>query len=96
MRGLETVAIKDVIRYELELKNALMGWSKRPDSRDPQSPYQKAIRCLEQPLAKAASEAGAQCYKECMLSVLAELNARDALPCIVFNFNRHGAFQATC
>ena len=105
--NLGVVAIRDVIRYELELKNTLIGWSKRSDYRDPKSPYQKVIRCLEQPLAAANSGSGVKdyicddehdhqyhmCY---MLPVLAELNARDALPCIVFNHNRDSASRDIC
>ncbi|KAF8325454.1 uncharacterized protein EI90DRAFT_3128818 [Cantharellus anzutake] len=78
-----SIAIRDVIKYEAELKDVLILWSNRADYRAPTSPYQKVIKYLQQPLAQAATETQMQESMGAMLPELAEPDTRDSPPCII-------------
>jgi hypothetical protein len=89
------VAIKDVIEYEKELKVVLLDWMGTPGSSALDSPYQKVVRGLERPLREALTEADAAIsagstddFNGLFLPLLADLNAQNQLPAILFNFDR--------
>lgn len=89
------IAIRDVIRYEAELKKIMVEWRSRDDYDQPDSPFQKVVQALESPLRKAlegpeqAIEQGTDDdFYGMFLPLLADLNVQGNLPAIMFNFSR--------
>ncbi|KDE02846.1 hypothetical protein MVLG_06636 [Microbotryum lychnidis-dioicae p1A1 Lamole] len=92
-----SIAIRDVISYEKELKKVLVSWREAPDSNDPDSPFQKLIFAIESPLRAATDEAEQEIAEHeededflpsLFLPMLADLNAQGSLPAIIFSFSR--------
>ncbi|KAL8287587.1 hypothetical protein RQP46_003445 [Phenoliferia psychrophenolica] len=90
-----SVAIRDVIVYEKELKQVLVSWMNAPGAQDEGSPFKKVVTALETPLRLAlegpqqALEEGTQDdFLSVFLPLLADLNAQGSLPAILFNFDR--------
>lgn len=99
-----SIAIRDVIKYENALKEVLISWREAPNSMEPESPFQKVVKALEEPLRlatagpEAAIEEGTEDdFNAMFLPLLADLNAKNDLPAIIFNFSRDkvstGAFE---
>jgi hypothetical protein len=89
------IAIRDVIGYENALKKVIVSWREAPDSTDPQSPFQKVVKALEEPLREATAgpeaaiaEGSDDDFNAMFLPLLADLNAKNDLPAIIFNFSR--------
>ena len=81
-----SVAVKDVIKYEKELKDLLLAWMEAPGSREENSPYQKVVKDLERPLREALegteeaiAEGGEDGFHSLFLPLLADLNAQGSL-----------------
>lgn len=98
-----SVAVKDVIKYEKELKDLLLAWMEAPGSREENSPYQKVVKDLERPLRQALegpevaiAEGGEDGFYSLFLPLLADLNAQGSLPAIIFNFDRNAFVPLPC
>lgn len=90
-----SIAIRDVIGYEKELKKVLVEWREAPESVEESSPFQKVVKALELPLRQALEEpekeieeGTADDFNGLFLPLLADLNAQGNLPAIIFNFSR--------
>lgn len=90
-----SVAIKDVIKYEKDIKAVLLEWMQAPNAREPDSPYQKTVKALEGPLRaaleepeQAIAEGGGDAFHSLFVPLLADLNSQGSLPAILFNFDR--------
>lgn len=92
-----SVAIRDVIEYEKELKTLLVSWMETPGAADdPASPYRKVVAQLEGPLRLALAESeseiedgGDETFFKLFLPLLADLNSQGQLPAILFNYDRN-------
>lgn len=89
------IAIKDVIRYEKDLKKVLVEMMEAKNSKDVDSPFQKVIKSLVEPLEKALvepqqaiAEGGGHAFFSVYTPLLADLNSQGNLPAILFNFDR--------
>ncbi|KAG8906647.1 hypothetical protein FRC01_007935 [Tulasnella sp. 417] len=76
---------RDVLDYEAELKSLLASWSKEPEA------YDKVLR----PIGEALSQGHGECEtmsdearKSNLIHVVHDLQKRDNLPAILFNFDR--------
>ncbi|TPX36142.1 hypothetical protein SmJEL517_g01613 [Synchytrium microbalum] len=90
-----SVALKEVIVYEKDLKETLLSWLNDPKL---QAPYHRVIDILSDPLTDAltAGKASVQVDEDSdefyalFLPLLYDLNAQNSLPAIIFNFDRNG------
>ncbi|KAK4055914.1 hypothetical protein OIO90_003171 [Microbotryomycetes sp. JL221] len=89
------IAIRDTIRYEAELKKIIVDWRLREDYRKTDSPFQKVVQTLEAPLRKAVADVENKIEDgtpddlyALFLPLLADLQAKNDLPAIIFNFER--------
>lgn len=90
-----SIAIRDVIGYEKELKKVLVEWREAPESVEESSPFQKVVKALELPLRQALEEPEKEIeegtdddFNALFLPLLADLHAQGNLPAIIFNFSR--------
>ncbi|GAA6028667.1 hypothetical protein JCM8097_007338 [Rhodosporidiobolus ruineniae] len=90
-----TIAIKHVIEYEKELKKILLEWREEPDYANPESRFSKTVEFLEKPLREALNvseelieNATEDEFNSLFTPLLADLNAQNQLPAILFNFSR--------
>ncbi|GAA5927004.1 uncharacterized protein JCM15063_000429 [Sporobolomyces koalae] len=89
------IAIRDVIKYEAELKQILLTWRQEPNYSDPSSRFRRTVAVLEDPL-KASLKTSEQLienasedqFNSLFTPLLADLNAQNQLPAILFNFSR--------
>ncbi|GAA5967019.1 hypothetical protein JCM21900_002356 [Sporobolomyces salmonicolor] len=89
------IAIRDVIKYEQELKRILLEWRHEPNSSDPKSRFRRTVSVLENPLKAALGvsemlieNATEDQFNSLFTPLLADLNAQNQLPAILFNFSR--------
>ncbi|GAA5999548.1 uncharacterized protein JCM10292_004219 [Rhodotorula paludigena] len=90
-----TIAIKHVIEYEKQLKKILLEWRNEPDYANPQSRFSRTVQFLERPLRdalgiseKLIENASEDDFNSLFTPLLADLNAQNQLPAILFNFSR--------
>ncbi|GAA6057212.1 hypothetical protein JCM3770_003263, partial [Rhodotorula araucariae] len=90
-----TIAIKHVIEYEQLLKKILIDWRNEPDYADPKSRFSRTVEFLEKPLReslgiseKLIENASEDEFNSLFAPLLADLNAQNQLPAILFNFSR--------
>ncbi|GAA5961336.1 hypothetical protein JCM3765_004378 [Sporobolomyces pararoseus] len=89
------IAIRDVIKYEAELKRILLEWRNEPNYSDPSSRFRRTVAVLEDPLKASLStseqlieNADEDQFNSLFTPLLADLNAQNQLPAILFNFSR--------
>ncbi|GAA5832204.1 hypothetical protein JCM5353_008197 [Sporobolomyces roseus] len=89
------IAIRDVIKYETELKRILLEWRQEPNYSDPSSRFRRTVAVLEDPLKASLStseelieNADEDQFNSLFTPLLADLNAQNQLPAILFNFSR--------
>lgn len=89
------IAIRDVIKYETELKQILLEWRQEPNYSDPSSRFRRTVAVLEDPLKASLStseelieNADEDQFNSLFTPLLADLNAQNQLPAILFNFSR--------
>ncbi|GAA5898544.1 hypothetical protein JCM6882_007811 [Rhodosporidiobolus microsporus] len=90
-----TIAIKHVIQYEKELKKILLEWRDEPDYANPTSRFSRTVEYLEKPLRESLGvseelieNATEDEFNSLFAPLLADLNAQNQLPAILFNFSR--------
>lgn len=90
-----TIAIKHTIEYERQLKKILLEWRNEPDYAKPTSRFSKTVEYLEKPLREALNvdekmieNATEDEFNSLFTPLLADLNAQNQLPAILFNFSR--------
>ncbi|GAA5825082.1 hypothetical protein JCM11251_006092 [Rhodosporidiobolus azoricus] len=90
-----TIAIKHVIEYEKQLKKILLEWRNEPDYADPTSRFSRTVEYLEKPLRESLGiseelieNASEDEFNSLFAPLLADLNAQNQLPAILFNFSR--------
>lgn len=83
------IKIADVLQYERELKATLLRWMKEDEGVD--SPYRRVIQKLEGPLREALAgperaieEGSSDLFFSLFTPMLADLNAANQLPAIIF------------
>ncbi|GAA5895565.1 uncharacterized protein JCM6883_001549 [Sporobolomyces salmoneus] len=89
------IAIRDVIKYEAELKRILLEWRNEPNYSDPSSRFRRTVAVLEDPLKASLGtseqlieNADEDQFNSLFTPLLADLNAQNQLPAILFNFSR--------
>ncbi|KAM0753759.1 P-loop containing nucleoside triphosphate hydrolase protein [Meredithblackwellia eburnea MCA 4105] len=89
-----SIAIRDVIVYEKELKELLVKWMAEPNAQDSGSPFKKVVKQFEEPLKQSLvepqrvlEEGDEEDFLSLFLPLLADLNAQGSLPAIMFNFD---------
>ncbi|TNY21481.1 DEAD/DEAH box helicase [Rhodotorula diobovata] len=90
-----TIAIKHVIEFERQLKKILVEWRNEPDYASPSSRFSRTVEFLEKPLREALGvseklieNATEDEFNSLFTPLLADLNAQNQLPAILFNFSR--------
>ncbi|GAA6015723.1 hypothetical protein JCM10207_008775 [Rhodosporidiobolus poonsookiae] len=89
------IAIKHCIEYEKELKTILLEWRNEPNYADRDSKFSRTVEFLEKPLRdalgvseKVIENATEDEFNSLFTPLLADLNAQNQLPAILFNFSR--------
>jgi hypothetical protein len=89
------IAIKHVIEYEKQLKSILLDWRNAPNYAEPTSKFSRTVEFLEKPLRNALGvseelieNATEDEFNSLFAPLLADLNAQNQLPAILFNFSR--------
>lgn len=86
-----SIKIADVLPYEQKLKNVLVEWMK--ESRVPGSAFYKTVDALESPLRnalkgpeEAIANGGDELFYSLFTPMLADLQPKGLLPCIIFKY----------
>ncbi|KAJ8293829.1 putative helicase [Rhodotorula toruloides] len=89
------IAIRHCIEYEKQLKKILLEWRNEPDYASPTSRFSRTVEFLEKPLRdslgiseKLIEDATEDQFNSLFTPLLADLNAQNQLPAILFNFSR--------